>query len=170
MIFFFFWCFICVVWVSRGWGSPPLGPRSRSLVQGLKEVRWGQDLGWLGTPRPRRMGSWWGLPAPGLERPLPFFGVASDRNGFSQLCLWAGLPSPSLPFLVGIHLWEICGEGRDDHTYFIHWETEAKPPMAGGSSLGKWGRQELGKSGVWERAVPTSPPAALEPEMLSLQQ
>lgn len=92
-------------------------------MQGLKGAPWDQDLGWLGTLRPRGVGSWLEAACSGFGMASPILGVAFD----------------SLSFLLGIHLWEISGEGKDSHTYFTHWETEAKPPMVRGSSSGKWG-------------------------------
>lgn len=90
-----------------------------------------------------------------LEAACSGFGTASPILWCCFLGKWlfpavfVGWPRslPDLPFLLAIHSHAgNLGGGRDDNPCFTHWETEAKPPMARGSSSGKQGQMGTRKA------------------------
>lgn len=100
--------FLCALWVGRGCRSPEHGFVSPLLVQNSRHPPWGKDLEQFGTLRPRRTCSW---PKAACSR----FGIASPILWCCYLRKWIfpavlGGWAWSLPFLLGICLWETSGE------------------------------------------------------------
>lgn len=136
-LIFCFLSFLCALWVGRGCRSPEHGFVSPLLVQDSRRPPWGKDLEQFGTQRPRRTCSW---PKAACSR----FGIASPILWCCYLRKWIfpavlGGWAWSLPFLLGIRLWETSGEeaemttpilqtGKLRPSYLWH---EAPPPESG---------------------------------------